>query len=313
MIKKKVVITDCNFPNVEAEISLLSDIAEVELFQCKNEDEVIQSAKDAEAIIVQYADITASVFDKLPKLKFIARYGVGLDMIDLDAAEKSGVKVSNVPDYCIEEVSDHTVSLILSAIRQIPLYSSRVKKGVWKIEPNIPVKRIKDYTVGLIAYGNISRLTAQKLKGFNCRLLTYAPTKSKDYLESEGLEQVDFETCITEADIISIHIPLTEETYHLFNEEVFKKMKKNSYIVNTSRGEIIDENALFKALKNDEIAGAAVDVMEEEPPSKNNPLLKLENFIVTPHSAFLSDKSMGELQYRTAKAVYEFLRSELDE
>lgn len=305
-----VVITDCDFASIEIEKKELENIAHVTLHQCRTEEEVMSVAYDADGILVQYAPMTRKVIASLNKCKVISRYGIGIDMIDIQAATDDGIAVVNVPDYCIEEVSDHTVALILACIRKIVVFDTTVKSGSWDVRVAAPIYRLQGSSLGLIGFGNIAKRIVQKIAGFGCRVLVCDPYVSSDVLEQYHVTSVSFEDVLRKADIISIHAPLTNETKHLFSEREFRLMKETACIVNTSRGPIIDETTLYKALKERWIAGAAIDVVEEEPLRPESALLKLDNIIITPHASFYSVTALQELQKQTARGVVQVLKGE---
>jgi len=307
--RPRIVITDCDHPTVEIEREILSEIdPEFILAQCNTEDEVIEAVKDADGIINQYAPITRRVIESLKKCKIIARYGVGVDNIDIKAATESKIIVANVPDYCIDEVSTHTLALILACVRGITLLDRKRREKKWDFTLAKPLFRTQGKTLGLFGLGRIARMVAQKSLGFGFKILAFDPYVSK---ADSGIELVDFSQLLSDSDFISLHTPLLKETRHAFGENEFKKMKKTAYLINTSRGPIIDERNLYVALKERWIAGAALDVMEKEPPNWENPLLKLENLIISPHISFYSEESYVELKTKTAKAVLSVLKGEL--
>jgi len=307
--RPKVVITDCDHPSVEIEKEILSEIdPEFVLAYCNTEDEVIEVAQDTDGIINQYAPIPRRVIESLKKCKVIARYGVGVDNIDIEAATEYGIIVANVPDYCIDEVSTHAMALILACARGITLLDSKIREKKWDFTLAKPLFRTKGKTIGLFGLGKIARALAQKASGFGFKILAYDPYVSKVNRE---IKLVKFSQLLSDSDFISIHTPLTDETRHSFGESELKTMKKTAYLINTARGPIIDERNLYVALKERWIAGAALDVMEKEPPDWENLLLKLDNLIITPHISFYSEESYVELKTKTAKAVLSVLKGGL--
>ena len=305
----KVVITDCDHPSVEIERKILSEInPEFLLAHCNTENEVIEAAKDADAIINQYAPITKRVIESLKKCKVITRYGVGVDNIDVEAATEHKIIVANIPDYCVDEVSTHTLALILACARGITLLDNKIREKKWDFTLAKPLFRTKGKTLGLFGLGRIARAVAQKASGFGFKIIAYDPYVSK---VDDGIELVEFSKLLSNSDFISIHSPLTDETRHLFGENKLRAMKKTAYLINTSRGPIVDEEALYNILKKRWIAGAALDVMEKEPPDWENLLLKLDNLIITPHISFYSEESYVELKTKTAKAVLSVLKGGL--
>jgi len=307
--RPRIVITDCDHPSVEIERAILSEIdPELILANCNTEDEVIEEAHDADGIINQYAPITRKVIESLKKCKVIARYGVGVDNIDVEAATEHKIIVANVPDYCIDEVSTHTMALILACARGITLLNSKIKEKRWDFTLAKPLFRTQGKTLGLFGLGRIARIVAQKALGFGFKIIAYDPYVPR---VDDGIKLVEFSQLFSDSDFVSIHVPLTAETRHSFGENELKKMKKTAYLINTSRGPIVDEKALYQALKNKWIAGAALDVMEEEPPDWNSSLLQLDSLIITPHISFYSEESYIELKIKVAEAVCSVLKGEL--
>ncbi|PKP58192.1 hydroxyacid dehydrogenase [Candidatus Atribacteria bacterium HGW-Atribacteria-1] len=305
----KIVITDCDHPSVEIEKEILSEIdPEFVLVHCNTEDEVIEAAHDADGIINQYAPITRRVIESLKRCKVIARYGVGVDNIDVKVATEYGIIVANVPDYCVDEVSTHAMALILTCARGVTLLDRKRMEKIWDFTLAKPLFRTQGKTLGLFGLGRIARMVVQKASGFGFKIIAYDPYVSK----VDGcIKLIEFSQLLTDSDFISIHAPLTGKTRHSFGENELKIMKKTAYLINTARGSIINEEALYKALKKEWIAGAALDVMEKEPPDWENPLLKLDNLIITPHISFYSEESYVELKTKTAKAVLAVLKGEL--
>ena len=307
--KQRIVITDCDHPSAEIERKVLSEIdPEFILAQCNTEEEVIEVAKDADGIINQYAPITRKVIESLKKCKVIARYGVGVDNIDVEAATEHKIIVANVPDYCIDEVSTHAMALILACARGITLLNSKIKEKRWDFTLVKPLFRTQGKTLGLFGLGRIARMVAQKALGFGFKIIAFDPYVSK---VDGGIKLVEFSQLLSDSDFVSIHAPLTVETRHSFGKNELKVMKKTAYLINTSRGPVINEKDLYIALKEKWIAGAALDVMEKEPPDWENSLLKLDNLIITPHISFYSEESYVELKTKTAKAVLSVLKGGL--
>ena len=307
--RQKIVITDCDHPTVEIEREILSEIdPELILAFCNTEDEVIEVTQDADGIINQYAPITRRVIESLKRCKVIARYGVGVDNIDIEAATEYGIIIANVPDYCVDEVSTHTMALILACARGITLLDSKISEKIWDFTLAKPLFRTKGKTLGLFGLGKIARALAQKASGFGFRIIAYDPYVSKVNGE---IKLVELSQLLSDSDFVSIHAPLTGETRHSFGENELKVMKKTAYLINTSRGPVINEKDLYIALKEKWIAGAALDVMEKEPPDWENLLLKLDNLIITPHISFYSEESYVELKTKTAKAVLSVLKGGL--
>lgn len=299
MINNKIVITDCDHPSVQIERDILEQRGfTVVLEQCRTEEDVIEKCRDAAGLINQYAPLTGKVFRELANCKVIVRYGVGVDNVDLEAASEYGIQVCNVPDYGVEEVSDHALAMTLALARKINLLSNEVKRNNWDFQIAQPIRRLKDLTFGIVGLGRIGRATARKAIGMGWRVIG---CDRNEMAPMDGVEQVPFDELIAAADMISIHVPLTEDTHHLFNRDVFRRMKNTAVLVNTARGPIVDEEALLEALRSGEIAGAAIDVMEHEPPEKDHPLFAFDNLIITPHAAWYSEESCRDLKRKAAE------------
>jgi len=300
-----VVITDCDHGSIEEEKEEFGQVgAKLVLAQAQEENHLIQACREADGLLNQYALLTRRVLENLPKCKVISRYGVGVDSIDLKAATDLGIIVANVPDYCIDEVADQTVSMILALIRKAAFFDQKVKSGQWDFRLGIPINRIRGKTLGLIGCGKIGMEVAKRISSFGMKVIAFDP-----YIEKTqgGIELKDFDSVLKESDVISIHCPLNDSTRHLIGERGFEKMERKPLLINTSRGAIVDEKALINALKQGHISGAGLDVLEKEPPDSKNPLLKMENVILSPHIGFYSEESISELKRRTAKNVSEVL------
>jgi len=301
----RVVITDCDQGSIEEEKDEFGKIgSELILAQVQEERELIRACREADGLLNQYALLTRRVLENLPNCKVVSRYGVGVDSVDLKAATDLGIIVANVPDYCMDEVADQTVSMLLGLIRKTAFFDQKVKSGQWDFRQGIPIYRTRGKTLGLIGCGKIGLEVAKRISAFGLRVIAFDPYIEKPH---EVIELKDIDTVLKESDFISIHCPLNDSTRHLIGDEAFKKMEKRPILINTSRGPIIDEKALIQALKEGLISGAGLDVLEKEPPDSQNPLLKMENVILTPHVSFYSVESISELKRRTAKNVSEVL------
>lgn len=306
--KYEVVLTDHQHlaeyegPSIEKEV--LGDIAEIKDYRCETEDDVINAAENADALIVLFCKVGSKAIRSFTKCKFIERLGVGYDNIDLKEAGAKGIPVSNVPDYGVDEVSDHCMALILSLARKIILLDKSVKAGSWNPSKFKPLWRFKDKTLGIVGLGRMGTAVARKAKTFGAKVVAYDPYIRRGIEYSLGIQRVnDLETLLRTSDIVTIHTPLNEETFHLIGRKELEVMKKTAYLVNTARGSIVDVGALTKALKGGVIAGAALDVLEKEPPDPNDPLLKLDNVILSPHSSYYSEVSLATLRRYAAEEV----------
>ena len=285
-------------PMVEETEELAKANAELVSADCATEDEIIEAAKDADAIITWGAQITRRVMEALPKCKVIVRYGVGFDTIDVGAATDNDILVVNVPDFCWEEVSNHAITLLLACAKKLALLNDLTKQGLWaeSKQAQAPMGSIYRQTLGIIGCGNIGRMTARKAQCFGLKILGYDPYLDKSLARESGITLVSLPELLKESDFVAVHTLLNEETWHLIGEKEFKQMKPTAYFINTSRGSVVDEPALIKALQEKWIAGAALDVFEKEPVDSDNPLLKMDNVVVTPHSASYSDVAFKRLR-----------------
>jgi D-3-phosphoglycerate dehydrogenase len=303
MAKFFVAVADSVFPNLDPATKVLSEIgAELKLAADSSPDSVMKLAADADAVLVTYAKITADMIRQMKKVRIISRFGIGVDNVDLDAATEKGIVVTKVPDYCIDEVSDHAMALLLTAVRKIPLANDQVHAGTWKMPNVVPIHRLRGSVLGLVGFGRIPQLVAPKAKSFGMRVVASDPYVPGDVFKNLGVEKVEFADLLTMSDYVSIHSPLTPETKGLFNADVFSRMKRGSYVVNTARGPIIDEAALAAAIDSGQIAGAALDVMTNEPPT-GSPVIGKRNVIITPHTSFYSEESLVELQTKASQEV----------
>ena len=295
----KVVHVDA-FPDriINEEVRELEKVnAEVVLTRCKNEDDVIEAAKDADVILCVRVPITRRVMESLKNCKIIIRYGVGVDNIDVEAATDCNIIVTNVPDYCFDEVSNHAIALLLACARKLVILNNSLKQG-YREFALAPMVSINGQTLGLVGCGHIGRLTAKKASCFGLRILGFDPYLDEATAKKHEITLMGLPELLRESDFISIHAPLTKETRHMIGENEFKLMKPSAYLINTARGPVIDEAALIKALGEGRIAGAGLDVFEKEPKDMDvdNPLLKMDNVVVTPHSASYSDASHERLR-----------------
>ncbi|HHT23957.1 MAG TPA: C-terminal binding protein [Clostridiaceae bacterium] len=305
----KVVITDYEYEDVDQEKEIIEQAGfEFKTYQLKTPQELIPVLKDADAVITQYGDINHQVISQMEKCKVIVRYGIGYNNIDVNAATENNIYVCNVPDYCIDEVSNHVIMMIFSLSKKLPVFSKASTEEDFSYRKAKPIFRLAGQTLGLVGFGRIPRLVAEKMQNFSLNIIAYDPFVDSSVFEKYGVSQVSLDELLKLSDYISLHTPLTEETYHLINHDAFLKMKSNAYIINTSRGEIISEKDLLEALNKNLIAGAGLDVFEKEPVEPNNPLLSLPNVIVTPHSAWYSEEAKRSLQKKAALEVINVLQ-----
>jgi D-3-phosphoglycerate dehydrogenase len=302
-----VAVADSVFPNLDPARAVLSKIdAELRLAEKPTPEEILRVACNADAVLVTYAKITADMIRQMPRCRIIARFGIGVDNVDIAAATHAGIVVTRVPDYCIDEVSDHTLALLLALVRKIPFANSHVHSGRWEVSSIVPIHRLRGKILGLVGFGKIPQLVAPKAKAFGLRVVTYDPFVPQDITTAADVEKVNFAELVKVSDYVSIHTPLMPETEGLFNADVFRQMKPTAYLINTARGPIVDETALARALDAGHLAGAALDVLSKEPPTAS-PLLGRDNVILTPHMSFYSVESLVELQTKAAEEVVRVL------
>jgi D-3-phosphoglycerate dehydrogenase len=309
--KYKFIITDYGFPAIDAEQRIIQNAgAELAAFHCNTQEDVITAGRDADVLIVQWAPITKAVIQTLPQLKAIVRYGIGADNIDLDAAREHGVMVSNVPDYCIDEVADHTFALALSLARQLLQVDRQVRQNTWKIVPPQPMPASREMIFVTIGYGRIARAVLERARACKFHLATCDPYLPASVVLPEDIQKLDMNEAFKTADILSLHAPLSKDTYHLANSGAFSKMKPTSILINTARGSLVDTVALADALQRGQIAGAALDVFEHEPLEENHPLRDCPNALLTSHVAWYSEKSVPELQRLAAEEAVRTMSGE---
>lgn len=312
MARSKVLVTDHVFPNLDPEREVLAQVGAEVVYPGPDasDEKLVEVAADADGILNCYRKIPRALYAAAKRCKIITRYGIGTDTIDIPEATRHGIIVCNVPDYCVEEVSDHAISHILGCARKITLANNLVKSGTWSLGPLKPISRLSLLRLGLLGFGRIPRRVAAKAKVFGFSIIAYDPNIDDAFANEAGVRRVSFEDLCRDADIISVHAPLTDETRGMLNADAFSKMKDGVIIVNTARGGLINESHLYDAVLSGKVGAVALDVMSSEPPSADNPLLRLPNVVITPHSAWYSEQALADLQYRAAWEVAAVLRGE---
>ncbi len=306
-----VVVTDSPFPSLDPAKKALEEAnAEVVKAPSSSEEDIIKAAENADAILVTYAKLNENILRSLKNCKAIGRFGIGVDNIDLKVAGELGISVNYVPDYCLDEVSDQAMAMIISMARKIPQSNKLVQSGRWEMPAVVPMYRLRGKTVGLIGFGNIPRLMTPKAQAFGFNVIASDPYAPKELFEKYGVESVSMDELYERSDFISVHAPLLPETKGLVNKDAFKKMKDTAIIVNTARGPLINEKDLIEALDKNEIGGAGLDVVETEPLPENSPLIGRDNVILAPHTAFYSVEALEELQTKAASDVARVLNGE---
>ena len=311
MPRTLIAITDSPFPSLDPAKKALARLdPEYRMANSASADDILAVARDADAILVTYAKLAGELLRQLKSCKAIGRFGLGVDNIDLPAAKELGIAVNYVPDYCLREVSDHAMALLLALARKVPFSNKLVQSGRWEVPPIVPLRRLESQTLGLIGFGNIPRALTPKAKAFGFKVLTHDPFVKTDALAAAGVEGVSFDELLARSDFVSVHAPLLPSTRGLMNAVVFAKMKKGAYLINTARGPLVDEPALIAALDSGQLGGAGLDVVTTEPLGKDSPLLGRDNVILTPHTAFYSVEALEELQTKCASDVARVLSGE---
>jgi D-3-phosphoglycerate dehydrogenase len=306
-----VAVTDTVFPSLEPERRVLDALGvELRPGQCRSEEEILALAGEADGVLNCYAKMTARVIEGLRRCRVIARYGIGVDNVDVGAATRAGIVVTNVPDYCVDEVSDHALALFLALARRVVSADRAVKGGAWDVVAHAGIRRLRGQTLGLVGFGKIARALASKAQALGLRVLAHDPYVVAGEVTGLGAQVVGLDGLLAESDVVSIHVPLSPETRGLVGERELARMKPTAFLINTSRGGIVDEKALAAALEAGRLAGAALDVLSEEPPPPDHPLRRSPRVILTPHVGFYSRESVVELQTKAAEEVARALRGE---
>jgi D-3-phosphoglycerate dehydrogenase len=311
MARPLIAVTDSPFPSLDPAKAALARVdPALRMAKSASADDILAVAREADAILVTYAKLPGELLRQLKRCKVIGRFGLGVDNIDVKAAGELGITVTYVPDYCMQEVSDHAMALLLSLARKVPLSNKLVQSGRWEVPPIVPIHRLTGRVLGLVGFGNIPRMLAPKAKAFGLRVVTHDPYVSPEALAEAGVEGVGFDELLAMSDFVSIHAPLLPATRGLFNRDIFRKMKKGAMLINTARGPLVDEEALIAALDSGQLGGAALDVVTTEPLPKDSKLVGRDNVILTPHTAFYSVEALNELQTKCATDVARVLSGE---
>jgi D-3-phosphoglycerate dehydrogenase / 2-oxoglutarate reductase len=311
MPRPLIAVTDSPFPSLDPAKAALARIdPELRIANSASADDILAVARDADAILVTYAKLPGELLRQLRRCKAIGRFGLGVDNIDIAAAAELGITVTYVPDYCMQEVSDHAMALLLALARKVAHSNALVQAGRWDMPAVVPIHRLAGRVLGLVGFGNIPRELAPKAKAFGLRVVAHDPYVSQHALAAAGVEGMSFYRLLEISDFVSIHAPLLPATRGLFNAEVFRKMKQGACLINTARGPLVDEDALLAALDSGRLAGAALDVVAVEPLPKESRLIGRDNVVLTPHTGFYSVEALNELQTKCAADVARVLSGE---
>src|SRR5262245_6926912 len=316
-MKRKVLVADYDYGDTAIEREIVERAGmELKAAQCKSEQDLIDAAGDADAVLVQYAEVRAKAIEALPKLRVISRYGTGVDTVDVDAATGHGVQVTNAPsDWCADEVADHAVALLLALIRKVEVYDRATRQGVWHWNSGRPIHRIGGRVLGVLSFGAISQRVATRMAAFGATIHAHDPFQADDKIRARGATPVGFDELLEKSDYLVVQAPLTDQTRGLFGEKELRRMKPTAFLVNTARGPIIQDQALYRALTEGWIAGAGLDDLEEEPAKRrswkaNNPLFGLSNVLISPHAAYYSEESIGLVRTIAAGEAVRVLRGD---
>jgi D-3-phosphoglycerate dehydrogenase / 2-oxoglutarate reductase len=309
-MKAKVVLTDYVWESLDVEKQTLGDLADLVPMKTKKPEEFIGEAADCDALLNTYAGpITAEVMARMPRCRIIARYGIGVDTIDLEAATREGIIVTNNPTYCIEEVAEHTMALLLACARKVAFYDRLVRGARWEVPPGKPMFRLSGSTLGLVGFGNIARQVARRAASFGMRVVFADPFVKEGPLDIPATK-VEMEALLRESDFVSVHPPLTRETRKMIGDEAFSTMKASAFLINCSRGPVVDTEALVRALDAGKIAGCALDTTDPEPLPDPHALRGRDNVIITPHVAWYSEQALVGLQAGAPAEVRRVLTGE---
>ena len=313
-MRYRVLVTDYEWPTLDRECSILKPLG-IELVASPSADEetLVQLAADVDGIMTCFASVTPAVVRAPAHLKVIARYGIGVDNIAVDVATGRDAVVTNVPNYCAEEVAEHALALLFACARRLMVYDRAVRDDIWNSAVGTPLYRIAGKTLGIVGFGQIGRRMAAKAQALGLRVLAFSPRLTPADAQAAGCRAVSLAELLEESDFVSLHLPLTLQSAQMFDRARFSQMKPGATFINTSRGGLVESAALAEALETGHLSAAGVDVLPHEPPESDEPLLKQDNLIVTPHVAFNSEESLAELQTRTAQSVARVLQGQMPE
>lgn len=308
----KVVVTDYAFPDLSIEQEVLAGTGcELTGRQCKTESDLLDLCRDADAVITQFARVNANVIAGMARAKVIVRYGIGVDNVDLEAARARGIPVCNVPDYCIDEVADHTLAFILAATRQVVPHTNHLHSGKWSLVGLLSgLKALAQLTVGVIGFGRIGREVVRRLVSFKCAIRVFDPLVPAEEIRKAGAVPASFDEVLKAADLLTLHCPSTPQTRKMMNRDSLAKLKPGAILINVGRGDLVDVPALTAALESGQLSAAALDVFDPEPIPTDHPVLKMPNVLLTPHIASASPAAVHKLRTTAANLALQAVRGQ---
>ena len=312
MPRHTVAVTDHLFPSMDDEERMFREMdTELVIGQCKAEDDVIALCRNADAILNTYARMTPKVIESLERCRVIVRFGIGYDNVDVDAATRCGIMVANTTEYCIDEVADQAMAMLLACARGLFPAGRIARDGTWDLAKMPVLRRLRGQTLGLVGIGQIGKAVTARAHGFGLKVLASDPYVDEDAARESGAEIVDLDTLLAASDYVSVHVPLMPATEGMMNAGVFAKMKPTAFLINVARGRIVNQADLVSAVQRGDIAGAGLDVLEREPPEAGDAVTDLDNVILTPHSAWLSEEARADMRRRAVGQVVSVLKGEL--
>ena len=306
----RFLITDYDFPDVELEKSMFRDAGfELAVAQCRSEDDVIEAAKGCAGVVSQYAPMNAKVFAALPELRIVSRFGAGFDTVNTTDAKEFGVWVANSPDYGVGEVATHALAMSLSLLRHLPWFDREVRGSRWQYAGTGPLARVGNLTLGILGFGRIGKRMAHISRAVFGRVIACDPYIGDGDFFPDNVVRVDQEALFREADVVSLHVPLNDETRGMVGSRMLALMKAGSFLVNTARGSVVNLDQLLEALDSRHLAGAGLDVLPKEPPEADHPVLRHPRVLLSPHAAFYSVEGEKELRRKAAQNVIDWART----
>jgi D-3-phosphoglycerate dehydrogenase / 2-oxoglutarate reductase len=308
MKRPMVVVTDTVFPDLGITREILCPLCELVVLEQKGDDHLVPLLRSAVGVINCNVQLTPEHLGQMTKCKVISRTGIGLDTVPVELAKQLFIQVTNVPDYCLDEVADHTFALMLSLRRGIFRAAKATQSGEWSVQAAGPLARLRGQAFGLLGFGRIARSVAARASAFGFKVISHDPFCDAKTFEALGVSPVSYEELLCTSDVLSLHVPLTNANRHMVDAQAIMRMKKGAVLLNTARGGLVDAVAVIDAVKRRHLGGAGLDVLDQEPPAQSQLTHGLDNVLITPHLAFYSEEAMQELQLRSALAVADVLQ-----